>query len=386
MVRLLALVSSTAGLISAAHAAAIPAGACPAPSPQAKAVFFQTNKSPNHIAAIAITEDGTLHSPNLISSGGNGGNIIKNEAPDAPDGLSSQDSVKVFKNFLFNVNAGSNSVSMFLIPEHDPTDLKLLGTAHTPGDFPNSLAVMENKLCVGHAGTKAGVSCADWLPGRIGHFDAMRSLPYTQSSPPNASLNVLADTFFSADGSAVFATVKGDSVNNGLLAKWPIQGGTVSSKVQTVSPNGTAVLFGADVIPNTSKVFIADATFGGVVVDLNKPQTPLVTTVVSGQKAICWARIDPSTGTGYLIDGGINRLTQVDLSSGAITSTFNSKNGNGGNLDVSILGSRLYALSPGSADTTAHVAVFGLSGEMSDMQNLAIPGTDINAQGLAVFA
>jgi hypothetical protein len=112
MVRLLALVSSTAGLISAAHAAAIPAGACPAPSRQAKAVFFQTNKSPNHIAAIAVTEDGTLHSPNLISSGGNGGNIIKNGAPAAPDGLSSQDSVKVFKNVSLstfkNVTRSSN--------------------------------------------------------------------------------------------------------------------------------------------------------------------------------------------------------------------------------------------------------------------------------------
>jgi hypothetical protein len=200
-------------------------------------------------------------------------------------------------------------------------------------------------------------------------------------SPPNSSLNLLTDTFFSADGSAVFATVKGNGSNDGWLAKWSVEGG---GGAEFVSPTGTAGLFGADAIPNTSKAFIADTSFGGVVIDLNKPQTPLEKTIVAGEKAICWARVDPSTNSGYLLNGGLNRLVRVDLSSGAIVNIFNSTNGNGGMLDGSIVGNRLCALAPSSTGL-AHVAVFGLDDGISDVQSFAVPDTDANVQGMAVF-
>jgi hypothetical protein len=99
MVHFSTLVSSaTMLLLALVNAAAIPESAYPPPSKQAKAVYLQTNKSPNHIAAISVDESGTLRSSTLIATGGNGGNVLKNGAPATPDPLSSQDSVKVFNN------------------------------------------------------------------------------------------------------------------------------------------------------------------------------------------------------------------------------------------------------------------------------------------------
>jgi hypothetical protein len=48
--------------------------------------------------------------------------------------------VSKFKQYLFTVNAGSNTLSMFFIDKADPSAPKLLNTAPTLGEFPSSVA------------------------------------------------------------------------------------------------------------------------------------------------------------------------------------------------------------------------------------------------------
>jgi hypothetical protein len=67
-----------------------------------KAVYFQTNKSPNNVVAIPVANDGTLSGGKLTATGANGGNTVDpmTGIPAGPDALSSQGSVKVSGNVL----------------------------------------------------------------------------------------------------------------------------------------------------------------------------------------------------------------------------------------------------------------------------------------------
>lgn len=262
-----------------------------------------------------------------------------------------------------------------------------------------SLAVHRDLVCVAHAGSRAGVSCARWTPRGIDPFDALRSLDLNQTNPPSTSRNLLSETYFAHDGQGpvLVAHVRGitsttNNTNTGFLATWAVdqQQKTqtrVSDKATIVSPSGTASLFGAAPIPHSSLVFVADPTFGGVTIDLARPQTPVTKTVVPRQKAICWARLGVNHSTGILPDAGLNRIVQVDLLSGGILQDWTSANGNAGNFDFSLAGDRLYALAFGAGDTTAHVAVFDVSGfPFADVQNVVVNGTDRFSMGLAVYS
>lgn len=44
------------------------------------------------------------------------------------------------RQYLFTVNTGSNTISMFFVDKEDPQHPKLLNTAPTLGDFPVSVA------------------------------------------------------------------------------------------------------------------------------------------------------------------------------------------------------------------------------------------------------
>lgn len=63
--------------------------------------------------------------------------------------------------FLFNVNAGSNTVTMFNINQQDPTILQMVGQPQsTSGDFPMAVAFnpKTNMACVANGGANNGVS------------------------------------------------------------------------------------------------------------------------------------------------------------------------------------------------------------------------------------
>jgi hypothetical protein len=84
-------------LLGSAAALALSATASPLPFEDgAKAVYFQTNKSPNQIAAVAVHSSGKLGDYIFHPTGGKGGAEISATGPNAPDALGSQHSVVVY--------------------------------------------------------------------------------------------------------------------------------------------------------------------------------------------------------------------------------------------------------------------------------------------------
>lgn len=133
-INLAAIVLIVAGLVVGRH------------TPRA-AYFLDNNPSGATVVSLAIAEDGTLHNPIRTSTGGVGALaewVIPNPPDDTglagPDSLYSAGSVVVSGDYLFVVNAGSNSLSFFLIDRDDPQSLHLVGRpADTLGDFPMSV-------------------------------------------------------------------------------------------------------------------------------------------------------------------------------------------------------------------------------------------------------
>jgi hypothetical protein len=290
------------------------------------------------------------------------------------------------------VNAGSNSVSMFLINEADPTKLTLIGKPiSSAGTFPVSVSASTRHglVCVANSGAQAGVSCASYsVTHGLGAFTLLQSFILSQSTPPTGPPNTVSHVFFDDNINVLYVTVKGVPMtnNHGFIAAFPVQGGKIGGTPNTFSPSVLTLPFGAAPIPGTGgNVLVSDPSIGSALIKLNaNAQSGSVIAVqnITGQSAICWATLSPATRTVFLADGGVNRLVEVDGRSGARLRTFNSANGNPGNLDMAAKGKFLFALSPGGGA----VAVFDVSGNtIKDVQNYKPAVESLNAMGLAVY-
>jgi hypothetical protein len=195
---------------------------------------------------------------------------------------------------------------------------------------------------------------------------SLRPFALNQTTPPSGPLNTVSQTFFNADSSALFTTVKGNpGVNNtGFLSVFPVVNGAVSTTETRSSPAGTAVLFGTALLPNSSDIFVTDASFGSATLSLdgNNDGSVVAKTNIADQKATCWAAFSDVTGTAFVTDVAVNHLVEVDTATGSLINELNSGNGNPGMIDLVSAGNFIYALSPGNESVKAAVTVFDVSG------------------------
>lgn len=304
--------------------------------------------------------------------------------------------------YIFVVNAGSNTVTMMAIGKSDPTALTVVGQPATlPGEFPNTVAASsKHKLvCVGMTGAKAGVSCSSFSATGLGVMDDLRAIDLQQTTPPVGPTNTLSQLFFSSDDNTLFATVKGDPTKNntGFLAAYSVEktsdcdaGFSVSQEGVQSSPAGTAVLFGSSTIPGSGDLFVTDASFGAAVLSID-PKTSISTVkgkgVIEDQKATCWATVSKASGTAFVTDVEINRLVEMSLSDASILGTIDlSSNGDPGLIDLRAAGKFVYALSPGNGTTQAAISVVDVIGK-TQVQHFQLKdlGVDQNAQGLTIL-
>jgi len=275
---------------------------------------------------------------------------------------------------------------MLAISASDPSQLSLLGPpVSVPGEFPSTVAasLRHGIVCVGTSGAKAGIACSHFSPTRgLSPMDDLRPFDLGQTTPPVGPTNTVSQVFFSSDEASLFATVKGDPPTNktGFFSVFPVQGGRgrgqrdrrgavrVSSVEQRSTPDGTAVLFGAQAIPGggASRVFATDASFGAAILSVDAASgraTALAAGRIQGQVATCWATISRATGTAFVTDVGVNRIVEMSLQDASVVSELDlSVNGDPGLIDLRAAGSFIYALSPGNGTTKAGIAVVGVSG------------------------
>ncbi|RDW58663.1 hypothetical protein BP6252_13139 [Coleophoma cylindrospora] len=361
-----------------------------------KAVYFMTNAANNSIVALKVAADGTLSDGSITATGGAGmSGVDSTGAPAAPDSLFSQGAVKVIGNKLLVVNPGSNTVSMFAVSSRDPTKLKMIGQpANTGGEFPISIAASSSlkMACVANSGAKAGIACFKMSSAGLTPLgNDFRAFNINQSTPPKGPTNTVSQTFFNADSTALITTVKGDpTVNNtGFLSVFPVSNGVVSTKDVQSSPAGTAVLFGAALIPGSKKLFVTDASFGSATLSLSTANVATVSsqTKIADQAATCWATFSAVTKSAFVTDVAVNHLVEINTSTGQLIKSIDLGNNNPGMIDLVSAGNFIYALSPGNATTAAAVAVVDVSGGQGSakvVQNFSPKGVPTSAQGMAV--
>ncbi|GAD96285.1 hypothetical protein SNOG_13222 [Paecilomyces variotii No. 5] len=373
-----------------------------------KAVYFITNDAKNAVAAVSIGDDGTLSGGTVTATSGKGGNSIDGmtNQPAAPDALVGQSAVSVAGQYLFAVNAGSNTLSMLSIDEQDPTKLTMIGEpAAVPGEFPNTVAAsMKNKIvCVGSTGAKTGVSCSSFSKVGLGKMDGLREFDLGQSTPPVGPTNTVSQVLFSNDESTLLTMVKGDpTVNNtGFVATFPVNRASqcgpasVSMKGTRSSPAGTAVLFGTEPIPGTENFFVTDASFGATVLSLDKKTDGLSTAskqVIDGQKATCWSTISQVSNSAFVTDVQVNRIVEMSLDNANIIKEYDTSSINPGLgfIDLVSSGNFVYALSPGNGTSEANIVVMDVSagqGKAKLVQSFGLGalGAGKNSQGMATI-
>lgn len=298
--------------------------------------------------------------------------------------------------YLFNVNAGSNSVSMFSIDPWNPMKPKLLGCKSSKGDFPVAVAVsLKHKMvCVANTGINAGVSCASFDPTRgMGDFDELRRFNVGQTqNPPTGPVPGVGDIIFNGDESEIVVFAKGNGKDiPGFVETYAVlQNGSLSKQGEQFMPPGLGAEFGSAVIPWADNlVFSSQANFGAVVLDLKNLTAQLMAkTNITGQGATCWAEVSTYTGTGFVTDPTINHLVETNLTTGAILSEYFPPNYNVGMTDFRIMDSKMWLLSAGNGTTPASICTIDISGgpkSAKQIQNIAISGATANAQGLAVY-
>ncbi|KAI0009734.1 hypothetical protein F4779DRAFT_617375 [Xylariaceae sp. FL0662B] len=374
-----------------------------------KAVYVLTNDEANSVVALPIKADGTLGAGTVTPSGGNGLSTIDGMTNQSagPDSLVGQSALTVAGGYVFAVNSGSNSLSMLSISKHDPTKLNLVGKpAQVPAQFPNTVAASaKNKLvCVGATGSMAGITCAPFTDKGIAAMDTLRPIDLGQTDPPVGPTNTVSQVLFSEDESTLHTIVKGDPTTNktGFISSLSVQrnpscgGAPIASaapKDTRVSPNGTAVLFGSQVIPRTNTIFATDASFGAVVMSVD-PKTGQASVaakqVIADQKATCWSAFSKATGSVYVTDVMIPRVLEMSPKDASIISTVDlSAGGDPGLIDLKASGDFLYVLSPGNGTSTAAIQVLDISegqGKAKAIQRFALGGQiGKSAQGVAIL-
>ncbi len=299
---------------------------------------------------------------------------------------------------------------MLAISASDPTKLSLVGQpVAIPGEFANTVAasLKHRIVCVGTSGALAGISCSSFSARGLHPMDNLRPFDLGQTTPPVGPTNTVSHTFFSADESMLFTTVKGDPPTNktGFFSAFPVQRirarsrkgirtkAAVSSVEQRSTPEGTVVLFGSQAIPGTTNVIATDAAFGAVILSVDPASgqaTTIATGKVQGQIATCWVTVSPVTGTAFVTDVATNRIVEMSVQNATVLSELDlSANGNPGLIDLRAAGNFIYALSPGNGTSEAAVTVVdvsGGSGSAKMIQNFGLSGVaGQNAMGMAVL-
>ena len=106
----------------------------PTTSGSVGAVYTMSNgASMNQILIHSLNSTGQLTLTNSVNTNGTGVNTT------AGDPLFSQGALGVYSNYLFAVNPGSNSLSMFMLSSSDATQVTLISVQPTYGVFPVSV-------------------------------------------------------------------------------------------------------------------------------------------------------------------------------------------------------------------------------------------------------
>lgn len=282
------------GVLAAAVAIFTPASAS-ASSGGVGAVYTLTNATAgNAVLAYTRFADGSLAPAGSFPTGGTG----------TGGELGSQNAVIVSSNhqWLFAVNAGSNSISSFRIRK---SGLQLADTASSGGTMPISVAYQHGLLYVLNAGVPNNVTGFT-----VGNDGNLTQIP-NSTRPLSAPSTNPAQVGFSRDGNTLVVTEK----DTNLIDTWIVRSdGTLTGRVLNPSAGPTPFGF-APAKRDTLFVSNAGTPSGAAFYHIN-PNSSLTTVspnVPTGQNAGCWAVVTKNGRYGFVTNTGSGTISSFTI-------------------------------------------------------------------------
>lgn len=257
------------------------------------------------------------------------------------------------------VNPGSNTISMIAIDAIDPCKLSVIGwPVSTMGESPVTAAISlkNNIACVANSGAKAGIAFfRNGLPERPHPVDAesnrlSHQAEHTSNRPlQNCLSRLLQQQWVNSDDNG-----QGRSRQKQFrLSLHPPNQPRPTCRLRLAhSPNGTAILFGAVVIPHTFNILATDVAFGAATLTIADGSAQVLAQAnIPDQVKTCWVAISPYTNTAFVTDLVKNHIVELDPTTEVIKQITDLPNANPGMTDLVATGKFVYALSPGNGTT-----------------------------------
>ena len=337
------------------------------------AVFVMTNSANgNQIESYARHADGSLQWIAGFATGGNGsGGTV--------DPLQSQGSLILSQDhrLLFAVNAGSGTVSSFLV---DGTELTLVDTINSGGSFPSALAQNGNLLYV--LNSRGGGNVSGFRVTPNGHLHPINDSARDLSGPSTSPTSLV----FSPNGQ--FLVVTENAANNvDVFRVRP--NGSLSEVVANSTPG--AAPFAAVFAPNGTLIVAGTAnTISSFDVHWDQTIHPITSALPTDGQATCWDVVTPNGRIVYAINANTSNIAGFDIArDGSLTpigATLVGANPAGSaNLDSAISqdGHFVYTLNA----ATGAIGIFSVQNDgtlLSDGQVGGLPAS-AGLNGLAAF-
>jgi 6-phosphogluconolactonase len=293
-------------------------------------------------------------------------------------GLGSQGAVVVSEDhqFLFAVNAGSNSVSSFRIR---PAGLDLIDTASSAGSMPTSLAFRSGLLYVLNAGVPNNVSgVVVSANGKLTPLAGSTRLLSGASTSP-------AQVGFSDDGGTVIVT---ERATNRIDTFAVGDDGLLSVPVFTASAGPTPFGFAVN---KRNTLLVSEAGAGGGASTYQvEPDAVLVaksSMLMTGQRAACWAIVTKNGRYGYVTNAGTGNISGFAIEPDGTASLLDANGitaitgGNPTDMAMSHDGHYLYA----RVAAASRIVVFRINADGSLSVRPSQDGTPVGLAGLAGF-
>ncbi|CAF1246172.1 unnamed protein product [Rotaria sordida] len=269
----------------------------------------------NEIIVNRLNSNGQLTLIQMVETNGTGVNTTM------ADPLFSQGSLQVYSNYLFAVNPGSNTLSMFSINLLNATELTLVSVKRVNGWFPISVTVNSMYACVLTGGNATGIRCFTYNTSGlyvVPPFDRNLTSYISQSNPPMSSPGTMSEILFSADNSSLIVAVKGyNSTMLGYLLFYPF------INLSTLATNATQQILTNGILPfsmtlvNMNGLLVTDPKPNGVLTmnylaengSISNIMLTKINSTLAG--ALCWSTYSSMTRNYYVI--GSNPAAIVEL-------------------------------------------------------------------------
>lgn len=344
-------------------------------------VFTATNDpAGNEVVMYNRGPDGRLTYVDRYATGGAGSGA----GLTAPvDPLGSQNSLIVYEDWLFVVNAGSNEVSVFSISRDG---LTLVDTVPSGGTYPVSLTVYNDWLYVLNAGGDGNIT--GFTIGNDGSLtplaNSTRSLETGNTNPPNTVL-APSQVAFSPDGDWLVITEGGSNEIHVFAVDESGLPGTTPVSNTSEGNVPFSLLFtdaGSLLVPEA-----ADGAVSSYSVNTDGTLQVLSSNVPNNQAASCWI-----VGIGeyaYVSNTASNSVSSYTINpDGSIIlleeQAFTTAPGSAPT-DMAVSGNYIYVLNPGLGTVTSYV-VDPSDGSVESLRNAVNILSDFpGPQGVAAY-